>query len=584
MAQTNEAMLTLILFGFLSQLSYAGSSLRGVVSATESVSIEEVQRSLLEEINEALNISDAKQATRVMEFQRELSSMFEALPKNDKGSIEHATVHYALHRLFIERHGWSFKGLEPSGIAQTSTTPAGILKDRVPAYIQELFEEQLGGQGFALQELAVLAATLEHLVNNEAQEKLREAFQLLNLLPLQEKLSKEQFWDALDVYMVAQVTKSNISTLTMEEFAVMKEKASIIFPDLSEAQNVVWEKAVISDGGMDLGAASAMVSEAGKYLGLWHKGQCQSKKERLISQGDQQVGRVPLSSFYAAALSGSDEQLSRQTNHIDYLRELGALDESKTQRPSVLVPNYVNSRANCFAASSFYSVCCPNECESLMRHLESGIRAPTAKPDAIWKLVANLPSSVVGASHELPHQLLERLEEISAKHNGKVPIHGRLFAQWLHHAYPRDCPYPHAKGTTRPQTADEWIAETGKESSHTREEMEQFVKTAAEFEVTDDGDITNAVVLPWSDDEELLVVRPDSWSELSVMEVHTLADSERQQPLSVIRYIVFGLALSMMSWLIKEQIAGLIGIGRSATDKDFKAGRFQQDAFENHKK
>lgn len=573
MAQTNEVTLSLILLFGLARFSYAGSNLRGVVSPTESVSIEEVQRSLLEEINEALNISDAKQATRIKEFESELSAMFAALPKNDQGNIEHTTVHYALHRLFIERHGWSFKGLEPTGISQTTITSAGIVKDKVPAYIQELFEEQLGGLGFALQELAVLAATLEHLVNNEAQEKLREAFQLLKL-PMQEKLAKEQFWDALDMYMVAQVTKSNISTSTMEEFAVLKEKASVIFPDLSGAQNVVWEKAVIADSSMDFGVASSMVSEAGKHLGLWHKGQCQSKKDRLISQGDQQVGRVPLSNFYAAALSGSDQQLSRQTYHIDYLRELGALDESKTQRPSVLVPNYVNSQANCFAASSFYSICCPNECESLMHHLESEIRAPTAKPDEIWKLVANLPSSVVTAARELPHRLLERLEEISAKHKGDIPIHGRLFAQWLHHAYPRDCPYPHTRGTTRPQTADEWMAETGKESSHTREEMEQFVKTAAEFEVTDDGDLTNTVVLPWSDDEELLVVRPDSWSDLAVVEVHTHVEPDQRQPLSIIRYIVFGLALSMMSWLIKEQIAGIVGIGRTATDKDFKAGGF----------
>merc|ERR1719343_1639826 len=30
--------------------------------------------------------------------------------------------------------------------------------------------------------------------------------------------------------------------------------------------------------------------------------------------------------------------------------------------------------------------------------------------------------------------------QIGKRHAGKVPPHGRLFAQWLHHAYPRECP------------------------------------------------------------------------------------------------------------------------------------------------
>merc|ERR1719335_82567 len=186
----------------------------------ERMSEEEVQTSLLAEVEGTFGEGAA--SSRLKQLEAGLGPMFAALPKNENGFLGHATVHYALHRLFMERHGWFFRGLEPAGGAWNSLTPAVVLKDKVPAYVQDLFEQQLGGRGFGLQELAVLAATLEHLVNNEAQEKLREAFQLLKL-PLQDKLSKEQFWDALDVYMVAQVTKSNISTSTMEEFAVMKE-------------------------------------------------------------------------------------------------------------------------------------------------------------------------------------------------------------------------------------------------------------------------------------------------------------------------------------------------------------------------
>ena len=37
------------------------------------------------------------------------------------------------------------------------------------------------------------------------------------------------------------------------------------------------------------------------------------------------------------------------------------------------------------------------------------------------------------------------MEQVASHHGGKVPLHGRLFAQWLHHAFPRECPYPHVQ-------------------------------------------------------------------------------------------------------------------------------------------
>merc|ERR1719201_2007922 len=41
-----------------------------------------------------------------------------------------------------------------------------------------------------------------------------------------------------------------------------------------------------------------------------------------------------------------------------------------------------------------------------------------------------------------PKGLAEKLHSIAERHGGEVPLHGRLFAQWLHFAFPHDCPYP----------------------------------------------------------------------------------------------------------------------------------------------
>merc|ERR1719410_1132043 len=45
---------------------------------------------------------------------------------------------------------------------------------------------------------------------------------------------------------------------------------------------------------------------------------------------------------------------------------------------------------------------------------------------------------------QLPDNLVKKLAYIANRHGNAVPLHGRLFAQWLHFAFPHECPYPHA--------------------------------------------------------------------------------------------------------------------------------------------
>merc|ERR1719487_80796 len=58
-------------------------------------------------------------------------------------------------------------------------------------------------------------------------------------------------------------------------------------------------------------------------------------------------------------------------------------------------------------------------------------------------------------------ELRAKLDAVATLHNGNVPLHGRLLAQWLHFAFPRECPYPHAAGTLNPQTPARWEAAGG---------------------------------------------------------------------------------------------------------------------------
>merc|ERR1719394_53757 len=123
---------------------------------------------------------------RLRKFEEELRPMYVAMPKNERGTLEPAAVRYVLHRYFVQKYGWYVKGLEPAGQSWNSSSPTSILKSRVPAFIESLFEQRLHGEGMSLHEVAVFAATLSDLVHNEALSDvvdLYDAFKISSTTP-----------------------------------------------------------------------------------------------------------------------------------------------------------------------------------------------------------------------------------------------------------------------------------------------------------------------------------------------------------------------------------------------------------------
>jgi hypothetical protein len=249
-----------------------------------------------------------------------------------------------------------------------------------------------------------------------------------------------------------------------------------------------------------------IVQAIGEEYGSFQNVECQQLKSALMKMDPSGNGRVKLSDFYQPTLGGNWQF----QESVAYLRHVGALDESDANSKSVILVNYLHSEANCIASSGYYSVCCKDECESLLGHLEEKIAAPEARPATIAAIVETLPSATVQQSRKLSPQLMTRLEEIAALHDGMVPLHARLFSQWMHHAYPRECPYPHLSGTTSQQSMDDWALETGLEGLASDEEMRESMTNS-----TYDSEENDRIMasLPWSPEEELLVVRakPRTW-------------------------------------------------------------------------
>jgi hypothetical protein len=377
----------------------------------------------------------------------------------------------------------------------------------VPSYIQNIFEKRLGDKGLGLHDLAVMASTLEHLINKEAVTDLGKVYKVFKTFPTK-KVNEKGADEMLDTYMMAHILGENLTNMTSFDARSLNDDMPQLFLGWRDTQRFVrriraniTQKAESGLQTYDFSSLAKVVKAVGEEFGSFQDIECRSLKDALTKMEFAGSGRVKLSDFYRPSLGGAWQF----QESVPYLRQLGALDESDPNSMSVIIVNYLHSQTNCIASSGYYSICCKDECESLFGQLEEKIAGPEATPNAIVAIVENMPSATVGSSRKLSPKMLKYLEEIAALHHGTVPLHGRLFAQWMHHAYPRECPYPHKSGTTRQQTGEEWLLETGVESLATNEEMFQFTNTSELARSEDEADF-----MPWSVEEELLVYRKPS--------------------------------------------------------------------------
>jgi len=453
------------LAGIANGNAFRGSSLHANVG---HMSVAALRAAMLDELLAALGSRNRVTERRLQSIEAALSPIFKSLPKNAYGKLEHSAVRYALHRVFVLRHGMYVKGLEPGGEAWNDTaSPTEVLDDKVPSFVQAMFEQRLNGKGFGIHEIAILAATLEHLIHDEAVERLKVSYEA-NSFSMENRLNKESAAQVIDTYMVIFLLGKNATGITRDEIMSSQAKILSVYPAWPESQKfsrevqdrVTGNSAAdpeFAGGLLSFNATAQIVEEIGERYGQWQDSECKDLKGVLLKLEDPGTGRVLLKNFYSNALDGAWQF----TESVAYLKELGALDETDPRQKSVIIPNYINSPSNCLASSSVYSVCCLHECEALLGHLEKEIGEPDGSSERVLELVSNLPSSTTQAPRSISSELKGLLEEVASHHQGRVPLHGRLFGQWMHHAYPRECPYPHKAGTTNPMTADEWMDEKG---------------------------------------------------------------------------------------------------------------------------
>jgi len=488
-----------------------------------SVSAERVSRNLVAgqlRAELAALLGHGTSHERLARFEDAMRAMFSALPKNEDGGIDQGTARFALHRFFLSQHGWRIKGLDAAGERWDESSSTVMLKSKMPSLILELVEERLGGKHISLPELAVLAATVEDLVHSDSMELLQLAFDVHDL-PVDGRLSAMQAKLAIKTYMMffvsPEVLQANSSRSVREYLGIMP-RAYPSWNDLLVWADDVRETLQYQDSALhspfasgkedfrDFDSMARWVEQIGAEFGRFQDLECRSMKASLLDlEGEGRAdGRVQLSKFYGSHGSGGAGFFQESP---DYLRDLGALDETDPKRPAVIVPNYVLSQPNCLATSDFFSVCCIDECGALMTSLERSIGQPVASPQHIAGLVSELPSDTIAASRNLSAALRRRLDEIAHVHGGQVPLHGRMFQQWMHHAFPNECPYPLASSQlSAPLGVADWTAKWNQSKSAlaTKGEMQEIVRLAGAAGENSSRYDLDGWAVPWTAEEELV--------------------------------------------------------------------------------
>ena len=212
-------------------------------------------------------------------------------------------------------------------------------------------------------------------------------------------------------------------------------------------------------------------------------------RDALEGMDSRGAGRVPLSRFY-----GSHNYFGETEGYLDHL---GVLDYEESREPQVIIPNYIQAASNCIVATQEYHVCCPNPCEDLLREIEVGLGVAEATEAHILAVVGNVMDATTlgGKPPEVEGLLRSRLAQVVAAHGGKVKIHVRLFSQWMHYVFPRECPFPHKSGSVSATSLLEFAGVV---------EADQDERTTQSV-ATDLGNVSESVwTSQWDEEEELL--------------------------------------------------------------------------------
>jgi len=453
-------------------------------------------------------------AAHIQKIKSVVKPMWQTMPKA-QDRIDRRNLRYLVHRYFMKTSSVMVRGFEPTRSTNDSSWgSADILSQMVPAYVESVLEaNHRTQQGFSLQDVVDMVLALDQMIFDWEGSLLENVYDNQRK-SMQKTLSFQGLSQVMEEYMVKWMVDAEPADIQV--LLDNKTLAAELLPHYHELMKFAAGRIKTFEldrqqragkaYGRDAWNMMYSFDDAHKVAGgvtrsfqSYWQSECAGMKESLMAMDTHSTGRVPLAKFYNTAIN-SDWRFGESEA---YLRELGALDESSSWLGAqVIIPNYLQATSNCIVSTAHYLVCCEAECESLMGEIESAIAAPTALPETILSVVRTMTSQTT-LDHDEPAHLdlgmVEQLNKVAKKHGGMVPLHGRLFAQWLHYVFPHECPFPHKSGAVSSATPTEF----GQDYIASKTDMKKHASNATALDVA----VTKEELQwlsQWSSDEELM--------------------------------------------------------------------------------
>jgi len=435
-----------------------------------------------------------------------LGTTWQALPKVRSGRVTLRSLRHVVHRYFLQSYGISMEGLE----SKQGITELSWLMQAVPLHVREMLAGSGASDGFSLDDAVALILAVETVVEDSTQAALLDAYRWQQE-SVEEELSLSQMHRVLDAFLIRWLVPDTVyfqeeqrNTSFPEHMlhdwkhlegltrGVVRsfEDSSFRSPRVSgRHQDATWNPLRAR---FSLTDASTMATMLVTSFASFFEVDCQSEKADFAGMDTALTGRVHIADFYQALLNGN-WRLSEST---EYLRQVGALDESSSWHgPRVIITNYIHQPNNCMITTESYSVCCRYECEDYMDELEAKVAAPQAPAETLVSLVQEIASTHSDSPPVVSAALRSRLQKIAEANGGEVPLHGRLFAQWLHFVFPHECMFPHPSGATASSPVASRSVTLQEIRDHIRERNSSMSRTT--------GDEVESMS-QWSHEEELL--------------------------------------------------------------------------------
>uniref|UniRef100_A0A7S1F0B7 Uncharacterized protein n=1 Tax=Noctiluca scintillans TaxID=2966 RepID=A0A7S1F0B7_NOCSC len=396
----------------------------------------------------------------VQSIQVVLTPMWRSMPQDSEGQVEIRSLRYMASRYFSQTSSLRLRGFDPAGFVEQFVWDKDEISKRVPSFASV----DLSNSRFTFDDAVVYVAVLQDIIFGLSDDVLDRVFG--QRAAANKDLSSAEVVQLLDKYVLHWMAgdafdgecfhppgqQNNLCfEVPMKNELQALVRAQVKALDHTRNHNVRKFGHSVMELTYSRNDAQAISTGISKNFAWFYQSDCAQMKNRLVRLDVGRIGRVPLSKFYGAS------EFFGESEH--YLDAQGVLDYAVSARePYVVIPNYMLAASNCIVATSDYQICCANPCEGILGDIEQVVRASEATVNEMITIISDMldVDTFEDKPLKLSDSLKDRLRAMGEMHEGQIRLHSRLFAQWLHYVFPRECPFPHKSGSINMVSAMEY--------------------------------------------------------------------------------------------------------------------------------